>query len=89
MQVLFGRVDSDTVNTFGSDDLHHNGHDEYFYYGIQYPAQLGGYDECVIHDTCGREIPVDVESLDSLIEALIYVRDYAAMVHNEDTVVSF
>lgn len=90
MQALFGQAHESMVNMFGVDGLHDNGHDEYFYYGIEYPSSTAGYDEFVIYDGCERSIPVDIESIDSMIAALEYVRHYAEMVMGtEGTVVSF
>lgn len=90
MEALFGQAHESMVQMFGVEGLHDNGHDEYFYYGIQYPSETAGYDEFVIYDGCERSIPVDIESIDSLINALQYIRDYAAMVRGEvGTVVSF
>lgn len=89
MQALFGQAHESMVNMFGTEDMHDNGHQEYFFYGIQYPSPVAGYDELVVHDTCGRSIPIDIDSIDSMIDALEYIRDYAEMVRSEDTVVSF
>lgn len=90
MEALFGQAHESMVQMFGTEGLHDNGHDEYFYYGIQYPSETAGYDEFVIYDGCERSIPVDIESIDSLINALQYIRNYAEMVRGEvDTVVSF
>lgn len=90
MHALFGQAHESMVNMFGADGLHDNGHDEYFYYGIEYPNSAAGYEEFVVYDGCGRSIPVDIDSIDSMIEALEYIRNYSEAIRNDaNTVVSF
>lgn len=44
--------------------------DAMFYYGVEYGSNPGGTDEVRIFDGCDRTIPVDIESVESLIKAL-------------------
>lgn len=90
MKALFGQAHESMVQMFGSEDLFENDNDEYFYYGIEYPTETAGYDEFVVYDSCNRSIPIDIESIDSLINALEYIRSYAEMIRgDENTVISF
>lgn len=91
MDALFGQVSNEDVVNFGSEGLLENGGD-FFHYGVEYPSSIAGLDEFVIYDTCGRNIPVDIESVQSLIDALEFVRDAYETVNelvDQDCVISF
>ena len=55
----------DTEGLFGPDD-----YDNYFYNAVEFGTNPGGLDEVTIHDTCGRYMPISVETIPELVMAL-------------------
>ena len=70
MKIYFGSQHKDVV--FDTDGMFHSEAepDFYFYYGIEFGSNVGGIDEVLIFDGCERKIPVDINSVPALIEAL-------------------
>lgn len=70
MQIYFGAVPQDEV--FDADAMFVSEHDNdnYFYYGIEYGSNPGGTDEVLVYDGLDRCVPVDIESVPAMIEAL-------------------
>lgn len=70
MQIYFGaEALDDLISTEGmlvssSSDTHA------FYYGLEFGSNTGGTDEVLIYDGIDREIPVDIENVPALIQAL-------------------
>lgn len=56
----------DTDGMFACEDAP----EHLFYYGVEFGSNPGGLDEVVIFDGCDRSLPVDMDSVPSLIEAL-------------------
>lgn len=68
----------DTNGMFASPDTP----DHLFYYGVEYGSNPGGLDEISIFDGCDRSVPIDMEALPALIEALnrVYITHRALMI---------
>ena len=70
MKIYFGSQDRDTVldddGMFSTDSEP----DFCFYYGVEFGSNAGGINEVAIFDGCERIVPIDVESVPALIEAL-------------------
>jgi hypothetical protein len=70
MKIYFGSQERDTVldtdGMFSTDSEP----DFCFYYGVEFGSNPGGINEVVIFDGCERSVPVDIESVPALIEAL-------------------
>ena len=56
----------DTDGMFACDDAP----EHLFYYGVEFGSNCGGLDEVMIFDGCDRNLPVDIESIPSLMTAL-------------------
>jgi hypothetical protein len=48
---------------------------EYFWNYVEFGTNSAGVDEFVIHDGCGRLMPICVDKIDDLIEALNRVKE--------------
>jgi len=48
--------------------------DRYYYNYIEFGTGAGGMDELAIHDGCDRMIPISLEHIDDLIEALTRIK---------------
>lgn len=70
MQIYFGAVPQDEV--FDTDAMFASDQDDdhLFYYGVEYGSNPGGTDEVLVYDGLDRYVPVDIESVPALIEAL-------------------
>jgi hypothetical protein len=70
MKIYFGSQHKDVV--FDTDGMFHSEAepDFYFYYGLEFGSNAGGIDEVLIFDGCDRTVPIDIESVPDLIEAL-------------------
>jgi hypothetical protein len=70
MKIYFGSQERDTV--FDDDGMFYTSSepDHYFYYGVEFGSNAGGINEVAIFDGCERSVPVDIESIPALIEAL-------------------
>jgi hypothetical protein len=75
MKIYFGSQHKDVV--FDTDGMFHSEAepDFYFYYGLEFGSNAGGIDEVLIFDGCDRTVPIDIESVPDLIEALQYCYD--------------
>jgi hypothetical protein len=71
----------DTEGMFASPDAP----EHLFYYGVEYGSNPGGLDEVRIFDGCDRSIPVDMEALPAMVEALnrVYITYRALMIAKE------
>lgn len=70
MKIYFGSQHKDVV--FDTDGMFSSKTDSdyYFYYGVEFGTNPGGVNEVSIFDGCDRKVPVDIESVPELIEAL-------------------
>ena len=73
MKIYFAQA-SDVDLAFGDDSgmFRHRG--SYYYNGVEIGTNAGGIDEFTIFDGCDRMVPISVDSLDELIEALQRVK---------------
>jgi hypothetical protein len=70
MKIYFGSQHKDVV--FDTAGMFHTETepDFYFYYGVEFGSNPGDINEVLLFDGCERKIPVDIESVPELIEAL-------------------
>jgi len=75
MKIYFGSQHKDVV--FDTNGMFYTitEPDFYFYYGLEFGSNPGSTDEVLIFDGCERKIPVDIESVPALIEALQHCYD--------------
>lgn len=71
MKYYFGSIATkdafDTSDMFESSDCN----DHLFYYSLEMGGDVpGGLEDVVLEDTCGRSIPIAVEHIPALMEAL-------------------
>lgn len=69
MKYFIGQVPAIDVINFGTDDLFEYGGD-YYYNVIEFGTNPGGMEDFVISDTVGRSLPISIEHISVLIEAL-------------------
>ena len=74
MKYLFALVPHQDVDMFGKDDLFEADGD-YYFNQVEIGTNPGGMEDFTISDTCGRSIPLSVDSIDALIELLMDVKD--------------
>lgn len=92
MQIYFGAANIDDLidptGMLACPEIN----DTLFYYGVEYGSNPGGTEEVRIYDGCDRSIPVDIESVESLITALegVLANHYALQVAKniEDNVIN-
>jgi hypothetical protein len=70
MKIYFGSQEKDSVLDTDGMFQTESEPDFCFYYGLEFGSNAGGTNEVVIFDGCERTIPVDIESVPTLIEAL-------------------
>lgn len=74
MKYLFAQVPRQDVDMFGNDSLFEADGD-YYFNQVEIGTNPGGMEDFTISDTCGRSIPLCVDSIDSLIELLQDIKD--------------
>jgi hypothetical protein len=76
MRIYFGKAEYDTNNDypleFEGAFKHRN---EYFWFYLEYGTNPGGLDEVSITDGCNRIMPISIEHVGELIDALERVRE--------------
>lgn len=75
MKIYFGKADQHDVGLFGDEgtfSIDRNGETFMFYQGVEHGTNPGGMDEVRIFDGCNRSIPISIEQVPELIEALTY-----------------
>lgn len=85
MKINFAQVPEQDVDTFGDDNL--LGPDEsgnFYYNSLEYGTNPGGLEEVAIADTCGRSIPIAVDSIPELMMALADVYNFHLMLEQRD-----
>lgn len=71
MKINFSQVPANDVDVFGDDNLFGPDKDGNFYYHhVEFGTNAAGTDEAVIADSCGRIMPIAVETLPELIRVL-------------------
>jgi hypothetical protein len=70
MKIYFGSQERDSV--LDDDGMFYTASEPeyYFYYGVEFGSNPGGVNEVMIFDGCDRTVPIDIESVPDLIEAL-------------------
>ena len=69
MIIYFSKASSGDMDFFGTEGMFRVG-DEYYYNGVEFGTNPGGMEEVRIFDTCNRSIPVSLETIPQLVEAL-------------------
>jgi len=72
MKINFAQVPADDVDMFGDEGLFGPDDDGNFYYNyVEYGTNPGGMDEVAITDGCNRYMPISMEHVPCLIDALL------------------
>jgi hypothetical protein len=75
MKIYFGKADPHDVDEFGDEGvfaIEKDGETLWFYQGVEHGTNPGGIDEVRIFDGCNRSIPISIEQIPELVEALNY-----------------
>lgn len=75
MKIYFGKADPQDIVTFGDEGvfkLVRGDETQYFYQGVEHGTNAGGIDEVAIFDGCNRKIPIAIDQIPELVEALNY-----------------
>lgn len=71
MKIYFNQVQNSDVQFFGDSGIFGpNGNNNFFYNYVEYGTNPGGLDEVMIADGCDREIPINMEAIPDLVQAL-------------------
>jgi len=73
VRIYFSPANTGDVDQFGDEGLFtvKDGDNlQYFYQAIEFGTNAGGLEEVRIFDTCNRSIPIAVETIPQLVEAL-------------------
>lgn len=81
MKYLFALVPHQDVDMFGKEDLFEADGD-YYFNQVEIGTNPGGMEDFTISDTCGRSIPLCVDSIDALIELLMDIKDTLEVIEN-------
>lgn len=74
MKINFAQVPAEDVDMFGDESLFGPDSSGNFYYNfVEFGTNPGGTDEIAIEDGCNRYMPIAVEHIPSLIDALLAV----------------
>jgi hypothetical protein len=72
MKINFAQVSASDVDMFGDEGLFGPDDNGNFYYNyVEYGTNPGGVDEVAIIDGCNRYMPIAMESVPALIDALL------------------
>ncbi len=85
MQIYFTNTDPNESLTHDHYLFSTGFSDKKYFYGIEYGSNPSAFDDIVIYDTIGRSIPIDVNSVENLIDALQRVRTFIGIVKQHDT----
>lgn len=70
MNIYFGRADNSEFDFSDLFEVERNGEVEYYYQALEFGTNPGGTDEVRIYDTCNRSVPISVDTIPQLVEAL-------------------
>ena len=74
MNIYFSEASQDDIDSFGDEGtfvtVDGDGDTRYFYNGVEHGTNPGGIEEVRIYDGCNRSIPIAVDNIPDLIEAL-------------------
>lgn len=74
MKINFAQVPAADVDMFGDEGLFGPDFAGNFYYNyLEFGTNPGGTDEVAIADGCGRYMPIPVENIPNLVDALLTV----------------
>jgi len=89
MKIYFSKVPHSDIDTFGDDSLFGPNKDgDYFYNQVEYGTHPGGIEEVAISDSCARYIPICVENIPELIEALTVIYNTKTQLDLRDKVLA-
>lgn len=74
MKIYFHEANLDEY-TDAEDVFTAPGLDKHYWQYVEYGTNPGGLEEVAIYDTVGRYIPIDVEAISGLIQALYRVKE--------------
>ena len=87
MKIYFGKADPHDVSMFGDDGMftiERNGETHWFYQGVEHGTNPGGLDEVRIFDGCNRSIPISIDQIPELVEALNYCyNNHTSVTHGQ------
>lgn len=75
MKVYFSEADYSEIEQFGDEGVfvvETDSDTRYFYCGVEHGTNAGGVDEVRIFDGCNRSIPICIDAVPQLIEALMH-----------------
>lgn len=70
MNIYFSRAPEFELDTDDLFEVERNGELQYYYQAVEFGTNPGGLDEVRIHDTVGRSVPICIETIPELVEAL-------------------
>lgn len=70
MNIYFGRAPEDEFDFSDLFEIERNGETEHYYQAVEFGTNPGGTDEVRIYDTCNRSVPISVDTIPELVEAL-------------------
>lgn len=70
MKIYFARADENEFDTSELFEVERNEDLEHYYNAVEFGTNPGGTDEVRIYDTCNRSIPISVDTIPELVEAL-------------------
>ena len=70
MQIYFGPESIDAIEVTEGMLVSSSCDTKVFYYGVEYGSNIGGFDEVVVYDGVGRMVPIHIQAVPELIEAL-------------------
>ena len=80
MNIYFGAVKKSEVEDEDGMYVAEDAPNHMFYYGVEYGTNPGGTDEVLIFDGCDRSVPIDIENVPALIQALArYYKVYTGL----------
>ena len=88
MRIYFGQADEHEVDHFGDEGMFavtKNGETKWFYQGVEHGTNPGGMEEVRIFDGCNRSIPISVEQIPDLVEALNYCYNNYTSINHANT----
>jgi hypothetical protein len=89
MKIYFSKVPHTDVDTFGDDSLlGPNKAGDYFYNQVEFGTNPGGVEEVAISDSCDRYVPICVDTIPELIEALTVIYNTKTQLDLRDKVLA-
>ena len=70
MRIYFGEASERDVEDFGTDGLLEN-RGQFYAHSVEFGSNMGGVEDIMLQDGCGRQVPVAVEHIPALMKALM------------------